>query len=171
MICFSNKGDFIELQRAVRSIVSHAFDGHSGCGDWCRLEKYPDIFQHRNLPSGKRFVGSGLRPCLIETLEPYASDEVVKKIAPCGSRQRNGYLNGHIVRKTLKIRCYGVSESSDYQTAAAICQFDDGVSYLETVCRKHKHHSNKTTLSRFVVKRNLARSRQPIYSKTKEFKV
>ena len=34
-----------------------------------------------------------------------------------------------------------------------------------------KHHTNKTTLSRFVVKRNLARSKQSKYSKTKEVKV
>ena len=59
----------------------------------------------------------------------------------------------------------------DYQIAAAICQFNEGVSYLETVCKKLEHHTNKTTLSRFVVKRNLAESRQSKYSKTKEFKV
>ena len=116
-------------------------------------------------------VGSGLRSFLIETLEPYASDEVVKKIAPCGSTQRNECLNGLIASKNLKIRCYGASESSDYRTAAAICQFNDGVSYIETVCKKLKHHTNRTTLSRFAVKRNLAGSRQSKYSKTKEFKV
>ena len=38
MICFSNKEDFIELQRAIRSIIPHAFGDHSGCGDWCRFE-------------------------------------------------------------------------------------------------------------------------------------
>ena len=37
--------------------------------------------------------------------------------------------------------------------------------------KKLKHHANKTTLSRFLVKRNLARSRQSKYPKTKEFKV
>ena len=39
MICFSNKEDFNELQRAIRSITPHAFGDHSGCGDWCRFEK------------------------------------------------------------------------------------------------------------------------------------
>ena len=44
MHCFStaltqNKGDIIGLQRAIPSIVPHAFGDHSDCGDWCRFEK------------------------------------------------------------------------------------------------------------------------------------
>ena len=44
MHCFpialtQNKGDVIGLQRAIRSIVPHAFGDHLGCGDWCRFEK------------------------------------------------------------------------------------------------------------------------------------
>ena len=52
-------------------------------------------------------------------MKPFLTEEAAKKLAPCGSSQRNECVNGLIGTKAPKIRLYGGSESSDFRTAAA----------------------------------------------------
>ena len=108
--------------------------------------------------------------CMTETLEPYACDDIAQKIAPLGSTQRNECLNGITASKNLKIRFYGGSESSDYRTAAAIAQFNEGYSYLSMVTDKLNHRSNLHFLTKYIGKYNVKRHRQAMNQKTTVFK-
>ena len=104
-------------------------------------------------------VGSGLQTFLTETLERYACDDVSQKIAPLGSTQRNECLNGIIASKNLKIRFYDGSESSDYRTATAIAQLNEGYSYLSMVTDKLSHRLDLQFLTKYIGKYNVKRHR------------
>ena len=62
-------------------------------------------------------------------MKPLLTEETAKKLAPCESSQRNEYVNSLIGTKAPKVRHYGGSESSDFRTAAAISQFNEGYGY------------------------------------------
>ena len=136
------------------------------------IRKTQNLSAIKNLPGGKDLVGvgSGLQTFLIETLERYACDDIAQKIAPLGSTQRNECLNGIIASKNLKIRFYGGSEISDYRTAAAIAQFNEGYSYLSMVMDKLNHRSNLHFLTKYIGKYNVKRHRQAMNQKTTVFK-
>ena len=63
-------------------------------------------------------------------MKPFLAEEAAKKLAPCGSNQRNECINSSIGTKEPKICHYGGSESSDFRTAAAILQFNEGMDML-----------------------------------------
>ena len=63
-------------------------------------------------------------------MKPFLTEEAAKKLAPCGSSQRNECVNSSIGTKAPKIPHYGGSESSDFRTAAAISQFNEGYGYV-----------------------------------------
>ena len=166
-----NKGNVLGLKHKIRSIVPHAFGNHELCGDWFGYKKDPKSFSQKNLPGGKDLVGSGLQTFLTQTLERYPCDDIAQKIEPLGSTQRNERLNGIIASKKLKIRFYGGSESSDYRAAAAIAQFNEGLSYhRQMVTDKLNHRSNLHFLTKYIGKYNVKRHRQAMNQKTIVFK-
>ena len=63
-------------------------------------------------------------------MKPFLTEEAAKKLAPCGSSQRNECVNSLIGTKAPKIRHYSGSESSDFPTAAAIDLFTDTAAIL-----------------------------------------
>ena len=63
-------------------------------------------------------------------MKPFLTEEAAKKLAPCGPSQRNECVNSSIGTKVPKIRHYVGSESSDFSTAAAISQFNEGYGYV-----------------------------------------
>jgi len=73
---------------------------------------------------------------LNDVLQPFTTEEVVKKLAPLGSTQRNECINGIVGTKNPKKRFYGGSESSDYRVSAAVAQFNEGYQSLKTVEEK-----------------------------------
>ena len=74
-----NKGDPEGLQRTLKSIVLQAFGKHENCGEWCEYSASPKTYKHKNLPDGKDLRGDGLKQCLEEVLEPFMTDQAVKK--------------------------------------------------------------------------------------------
>ena len=68
------------------------------------------------------------------------------------------------------MRFYGGSESSDYRTAAAIAQFNEGYSYLSMVTDKLNHRPNLHFLTKYIGKYNVKRHRQAMSQKTTVFK-
>lgn len=125
-----NKGNPSSLKSALSQIVPHAFGDHDECKEWCAYKKDPTTYRHRDLPGGKDLTGEDLRAALEDALLPFLNEEAAKKMAPCGSSQRNECLNSVIGSKAPKIRHYGGSESADFRTAAAIAQFNEGTSYV-----------------------------------------
>ena len=79
-----NKGDPEGLQRTLKSIVPHAFGKHENCGEWCEYSASPKTYKHKNLPNGKDLRGDSLKQFLEEVLEPFMTDQAVKKLAPLG---------------------------------------------------------------------------------------
>ena len=136
--CFSyavyqNKNNPIGIMKGIGAIVPHSFGDHSNCGDWCKYSTDPDSYQHSTLPGGRDLQGDGLKQFLNDVLQPFAREEVAKKLAPLGSTQRNECINSVIGSKNPKKRFYGGSASSDFRVAAAVAQFNDGPGYLEAV--------------------------------------
>ena len=56
----------------------------------------------------------------------YATADMLKKMAPLSSSQKNETANSVIGTKSLKIRYYGGSERNDYRIAAGVAQVNEG---------------------------------------------
>ena len=136
--CFSyavhqNRNNPAGLSSAIKAIVPHSFGDHAQCGVWCRYREDPEGYRHSTLPGGRDLKGEGLRQFLTDVLSPFAKEEIARKLAPVGSTQRNECLNSLVGTKNPKKRFYGGSESSDFRTAAAVVQFNEGYEYLSQV--------------------------------------
>ena len=166
-----NKGDAKGLQKSLEAMVPYLFGSHDLCGKWCGFKENPKSYKHKNLPVGNDLVGSGLKAFLEETLKPYMTDEAVDKLYPLGSTQRNESLNGVIGSKNPKTRFYGVSESSDFRTAAAVAQFNDKYSYLLAVSEELRHKTSEDILKKYALKYNLRREKQANRQSTLQFKI
>ena len=59
-----------------------------------------------------------------------------EELAPSGSTQANEAINSIAGSKAPKTRHYGDSESSDFRCAAAVCQENEGHSYIQAVQQK-----------------------------------
>ena len=59
-----------------------------------------------------------------------------EELAPLGSIQANEAINSIVGSKVPKIRQYGDVESSDFRSAAAVCQKNEGHSYIQAVQQK-----------------------------------
>ncbi|XP_018394014.1 PREDICTED: uncharacterized protein LOC108772866 [Cyphomyrmex costatus] len=121
--CFShavkqNKGDAAKIEKALRSVVPHAFGDHTLCGDWCAGKSNPNVsYVHKNLPNGKPIQNTDLRVSLTKIFSRYADN--AKKIANCGSTQGNESVNHMIASKNPKSRHYSASDSLSFRVAAA----------------------------------------------------
>ncbi|KAK3735622.1 hypothetical protein QZH41_007398 [Actinostola sp. cb2023] len=131
-----NKNNISGIVEGIKAIVPHSFGDHTNCGQWCRQRKDPEAYRHSTLQSGRDLRGDGLKHFLNDVLQPFTREEVVKKLSPLGSTQRNECINGIVGTKNPKKRFYGGSESSDYRVSAAVAQFNEGYQYLKTVEEK-----------------------------------
>ncbi|KAL9976566.1 hypothetical protein ACROYT_G013886 [Oculina patagonica] len=131
---YQNKGDIGGLKQALEAIVPHAFGDHSHCTEtWCGYHKDPTAYRHSELPNGKSLQGDGLRSCLNEIMRKYLTQEMLKKIAPLTSSQKNECANSIIGTKSLKIRYYGGSKSNDIRVAAGVAHVNKGCGYIADV--------------------------------------
>lgn len=126
----SNKGNPEAVRKALKSIPKHAWGDHSECGSWCDKENH--IYKH--LPGGKALTDKNLQEKLTENFDRLARN--AKKLAPCGSTQANESFNNEVTRKHPKMNYYGDSESFNYRVAAAVCQHNEGTSYITEVKKK-----------------------------------
>ena len=107
-----------ELAKAIQCIVPHAFGDHNKCDVlWCRYKQNPA-------------EKSRLQQALQDLFSEYASPTVASKLSPCLDSQRNESLNGTIGSKSLKVRHYGGSESSDFRTACGVAQHNEGHNFI-----------------------------------------
>lgn len=94
--------------------------------EWCGKLKNPSGYKHVGLPDGKDLQGAALKRCLTDVIQKYATADMLKKIAPLSSSQKNETANSVIGTKSLKIRYYGGSERNDYRIAAGVAQVNEG---------------------------------------------
>ena len=102
-------------------------------------------------------------------MKPFLTEEAAKKLAPCGSSQRNECVNSLIGTKAPKIRHYGGSESSDFRTAAAISQFNEGYGYVNQAAQQMGVTGNAVTEKHTKVK-DKKKDRNSLRQSTKAFK-
>lgn len=127
---YQNKTDENGMKRALEAIVPHAFGDHSHCSlSWCGYLQDPEGYTHKELPNGKDLVGDGLRSCLQDIVNKYTTSEMLKRLAPMSSSQKNESVNSVIGTKAMKVRYYGGSESNDFRIAAGIAQVNEGILY------------------------------------------
>ena len=102
-------------------------------------------------------------------MKPFLIEEAAKKLAPCGSSQRNECVNSLIGTKAPKIRHYGGSESSDFRTVAAISQFNEGYGYVNQAAQLMGVAGNAVTEKHTKVK-DKKKDRNSLRQSTKAFK-
>lgn len=124
---YQNKCDDDGMSVALKAIVPHAFGDHAKCSiEWCGYLKNPSEYKHTGLPDGRDLQGTALQKCLNDVINKYTTPEMLKKIAPLSSSQKNEAVNSVIGTKSIKIRYYGGSESNDFRIAAGVAQVNDG---------------------------------------------
>lgn len=114
----------------LTNIVPHMYGNHENCGEWCRYDKVNN-YRHSGLPRGNDLKDVSLRQALEQVLAPYMNNP--RKLLTTGHSQANESLNNIAWSKAPKIRNYNGSESFDFRCAAAVCQFNEGTSYVTDV--------------------------------------
>ena len=102
-------------------------------------------------------------------MKPFLTKETAKKLAPCGSSQRNEYVNSLIGTKAPKVRYCGGSESCDFRTAAAILQFNEGYGYVNQAAQLMGVAGNAVTEKQSKVM-DKKKDRNSLRQSTKAFK-
>jgi DNA polymerase III epsilon subunit-like protein len=126
-----NKGDSKAVVAGLHNIVSHAFDKHKSCGDWCGYNADPAGYKHKTLPYGKGLHGEKLFEDLSRIFNKYA--EHADSLCELASTQGNESFNACVASKAPKARHYSNSESLDFRVALAVCQHNLGVGYVSSV--------------------------------------
>lgn len=130
-----NVGNTESVKVGLRATVDHLFGDHSNCSEnWCGYFKNPGTYKHRNLPFGKNLKSEALKKDLhkifVEGLEGKA-----EKLANLSSSQANESFNNTLASKAPKSHHYSDSASFSYRLCAAVCQKNEGYSYVSGVCR------------------------------------
>lgn len=129
-----NKGNYKAVEEAIINIVPHSYGERDKCGDWCKARILGDNYKHNWHLKGKPLSDSILREQLTKLLSRYAKN--AKKIAPCGSTQKNEAFNSAATRKHPKSRCYAQSESHVTRVKAAAAQVNNNSKYIIGVNEK-----------------------------------
>ena len=107
--CFSyaitqNKGNSIEIKKAIECIVPHAFGDHTECKiSCCGYKRDLNNYKHKSIPQGKDLFGESLKNTLNNIFSDYCTETVVAKIAPCSNSQRMKLLTVWLDQKIQKL--------------------------------------------------------------------
>ena len=115
-------------------LCCHCYGEHRSCGEWCGCLRNPERYKHPTLPYGRDLPDLKLKKELDKIFENFADRS--EELAPSGSTQANEAINSIVGGKAPEIRHYGDSESSDFRCAAAVCQKNEGHSYIQAVQQK-----------------------------------
>lgn len=126
----NNKGDTEELKKTLKSIVPHAFGDHT----LCSFHEQNKNYNYNNLPNNQPLQNIQLRTSLEDLLSRYIDN--AEKLSPAASTQVNESFNNTMASKSPKRKHYSKSESFNFRMAAAVCQKNEGFSYLDMVCKE-----------------------------------
>ncbi|XP_046587819.1 uncharacterized protein LOC124292972 [Neodiprion lecontei] len=144
-----NKGKSVELANCLRSIPDHFFNRHDNCGHWC-LRRCDSSGVQKVV-----FQDPGLYEKLNGIFTKYANNAA--KFSVAASSQANESLNNIMSHKAPKNRCYSLSEWADFRFSSAVCNKNEGDSYLLAVSEKVRVSPGKNTAT-FVEKNQVKRS-------------
>ncbi|XP_045215104.2 uncharacterized protein LOC123565301 [Mercenaria mercenaria] len=151
-----------EMKTALENLVPHMYGEHEKCG----FHK-SGSYRHKNLPYGKDLSDEELRSDLEALLKSFKTNS--KKLLTTGHSRPNESLNGIAWSKAPKFRNYTLSESFDFRCAAAVCQFNVGKTYVDSVCKTAQFTPQKRT-KLFNERQDRKRKYQKDYKNRKEFK-
>ena len=134
LCCQTKWGETCWCQKGLLNVVPHSYGEHENCGEWCGYLRNPERYKHATLPYGRDLTDLKLIKDLKKIFENFA--DRLEELAPSGSTQVNEAINSTVESKAPKIRHYGDSESSDFRSAAAVCQKNEGHSYIQAVQQK-----------------------------------
>lgn len=126
-----NKCDVLGIERGLKSMVGHVFGDHQHCLEsWCGFLKSPNTYKHTNIT--KDLTSQSLKDNLNKLFVCELSLQS-EKLAYLGSSQANESLNNIIASKAPKSKHFSESSSLNYRVCAAICQKNEGHTYLAEV--------------------------------------
>ena len=114
--------------------MPHPYGQHESCGEWCGYLRNPERYKDATLRYGRDLTDLKLKKDLNKIFENFADRS--EELAPSGPTQANEAINSIVGSKAPKIRHYGDSESSDFRCPAALCQKNEGHSYIQAVQQK-----------------------------------
>ena len=135
-----NEGKPADVKKALLNVVSHSYGEHQSCGEWCGYLRNPERYKHTTLPYGRDLTDLKLKKDLNKIFKNFADRS--EELTPSGSTQANEAINNIVGSKPPKVRHYGDSESSDFRCAAAVCQKNEGYSFIYSGCSAEAWHQN-----------------------------
>ena len=147
-----NEGKPADAKKALLNVVPHSHGEHESCSEWCGYLRNPERYKHATLQYGRDLTNLKLKKDLNKIFENFADKS--EELAPFGSTQANEAINSTVESKAPKIRHYGDSESSDFRCAAAVCQKNEGHSYIQAVQQKLSIKTYSVCLKRLMKLQN-----------------
>lgn len=123
-----SKGSVDLIQDNVESVVHHQFGVHDKCGAWCRM-KTDGSRKHKNLPWGADLKNEHLKEDILKIFKKLD----VQKLSKLDSTNPNESFNNILRSKAPKDKHYSESVSLQNRLAAAVCQKNEGYSYVSKV--------------------------------------
>lgn len=130
------KQDMQKIQSNLDSVVLHQFGEHQQCGEWCHIKGNPEA-KHRNLPWGLDLKSKELKEALLSLFRELDS----KKLSSLNSSNPNESFHNTLRSKAPKDKHYSESASLSHRLAAAVCQKNEGYSYVckvSLLCKCHQ---------------------------------
>ena len=134
LCCQTKWGKPADVKKALLNVVPHSYGEHESCGKWYGYLRNPGRYKHATLLYGRDLTDLKLKKDLKKIFENFADRS--EELAPSESTQANEAINSIVGSKAPNIRHYGDSESSDFRCAAAVCEKNEGHSYIQTVQQK-----------------------------------
>lgn len=136
-----NKGNELEMARAIGNIPQHCFNNHTNCGEWCRYLKDPNSYQHSTI--GEGFTDPRLYEILtniFSTLAKKAND-----FSAGVSSNPNESFNSTVASKAPKSKMYGTSASYSFRVDFAVNKKNDGEKFIVELAKKSHCSPGKNT--------------------------
>lgn len=162
-----NKNNSDEVEKSVKNIVPHAYGEHANCGIWCKFAVEKENYRHHGLPKGKPFDNHSIRDKLEQIFNRFANN--ASKLSACSSIQKNESYNNLVLSKHPKARFYGASRTLHPRVEAAVCQSNEGTSYITKINENLQLSPGKYT-QKFRESKDKLRLKKSTNSQTTTFK-
>lgn len=161
-----NKDDPKGVESALLAIVPHAYGDHSKCGNWCRFHTEGVNYKHRRLPKGD-LKNQRFRKPLEDLFIRFSKKS--KRLAPCGSTQKNESFNHSVTARHPKDYCYAGTGTFPLRVKMTALNFNNGSQYISDVYERMGYSPGVFTKKYRETKDDIAKKRA-VKCKEPEFK-